>query len=122
MPMKLSSHFIDLIQNALLKSFWRKKALKTFLKRTHISESFLATLEPEATKREWLDRLFAELEKNAKGSNVLIVMAQDLSEQTSFPDLGTWETAEQMIREAREAVGALREYIAGKKKTDEEEK
>ena len=37
----LPPHFIDLVQDALLKSFWTKKALRTFIRRSHISESFL---------------------------------------------------------------------------------
>jgi hypothetical protein len=60
-------HFIDLVQDALLKSFWTKRALRNFLRRSHVNETFLSQLAHEETKREWLDRLFARLEETDGG-------------------------------------------------------
>jgi hypothetical protein len=109
--MRLSPHFIDLVQDALLKSFWKKKALKTFLQRSHVSESFLAQLSGEETKREWLDRLFGKLEVSERGQALIQQMARTLSEQTTFPDLANWEDSAEKIKAANAAVAALRDYL-----------
>ena len=63
MASKLSPHFIELVYDALLKSFWRKKALRNFLRRSHVSENFLGQLTDDESKRDWLDRLFRRLEE-----------------------------------------------------------
>jgi hypothetical protein len=84
-------HFIELVQDALLKSFWTKKALRNFLRRSHIKESVLAQLPPEGTKRDWLDWLFPKLEASDKGHAIIQQMARSLAEQTTFPDLANWE-------------------------------
>jgi hypothetical protein len=62
MASRLSPHFIELVYDVLLKSFWRKKALRNFLRRSHVSENFLGTLSDEESKRDWLDRLFKRLD------------------------------------------------------------
>lgn len=109
--MRLSPHFIDLVQDALLKSFWKKKALKIFLQRSHVSENFLAQLSGEETKREWLDRLFGKLEVSERGQALIQQMARTLSEQTAFPDLANWEDSAEKIKAANAAVAALRDYL-----------
>jgi hypothetical protein len=58
----LPSHFIDLVQDTLLKSFWRKNALLAFLRRHHISENFLSSWQETETKRVFLGRLLPKLE------------------------------------------------------------
>lgn len=58
----LSSQFIELTQDAALKVFWRKNALRRFLRHHHISEKELATWHPEdESKRDYLTRLFDKL-------------------------------------------------------------
>ena len=54
MSNELPSHFIDLVHDALLKSFWRKTALLNFLRRHKISENFLASWQETETKRLFL--------------------------------------------------------------------
>ncbi|MGH9427769.1 MAG: restriction endonuclease, partial [Terriglobia bacterium] len=71
MSEQLPSHFIDLAQDALLKSFWRKNALLTFLRRHKIAESFLATWQETETKRMFVGRLFPKLESDNKGDQVI---------------------------------------------------
>lgn len=66
MPERLPSHFIDLVQDALLKSFWRKNALLNFLRRHKIAETFLATWQETETKRVFVGRLFPKLESDSK--------------------------------------------------------
>ena len=121
MPEKLPPHFIDLIRDALLKSFWRKPALIAFLRRMRIAEPTLAALRPEETKRVWLDRLFPLLEAHAKGTAVLNNMATALADQTTFPDLARWEDSAQKIKAAEESVVALKAYVSRKKKEVQEE-
>jgi hypothetical protein len=94
---KLSPHFIELVYDALLKSFWRKSALKKFLRRSGISENALAKMDETDSKRVWLDNLFPKLEAAQKGPTLVIQMAHALAEQTSFPDLENWEDSLQKI-------------------------
>jgi hypothetical protein len=112
MPEQLPSHFIDLVQDALLKSFWRKNALLTFLRRHKIAEGFLATWQETETKRVFVGRLFPKLESDNKGAQVIKQMAVSLSEQLKFPDLEGWEDAQTKIQSAKEAIEALRRYLS----------
>jgi hypothetical protein len=110
---KLTPHRMELTYEACLKSFWRKKRLRAFLRECRISERFLATWSTEESKREFLDRTFAELQKTDRGRQVLLEMGVDLSEQDSFPDLENWEDSNMKIQEASTAVSRLRSYIRG---------
>lgn len=116
MATTLPPHFIELVQDALLKSFWKKLALKNFLRRSHVSDSFLAQLDESESKRDWLDRLFPKLEASERGQALIRQMARSHSEQSSFPDLKSWEDSVEKIRAAKEAVAALRQYIGQKDK------
>lgn len=122
MPEQLPSHFIDLVQDALLKSFWRKNALLTFLRRHKIAESFLATWHETETKRVLVGRLFPKLENDNKGAQVLKQMAVSLSEQVKFPDLEGWEDSQAKIQSAKEAVVALRHYLNSQKQKADDAK
>jgi len=120
MPNDLLSHFIDLVQDALLKSFWRKNSLLSFLRRHKISESFLATWQETETKRAFISRLLPKLEAHAQGSQILKQMAASLADQGKFPDLEGWEDTAQKVKVAKEAVEALRAYLElHKQKADE---
>jgi len=120
MPEQLPSHFIDLVQDALLKSFWRKNALLNFLRRHKIAESFLATWQETETKRVFVGRLFPKLESDNKGAQVIKQMSVSLSEQVKFPDLEGWEDAQTKIQSAKEAIVALRHYLnTQKQKADD---
>jgi hypothetical protein len=112
MSERLPSHFIDLIQDTALKSFWRKASLLNFLRRHNIAQTFLATLDATETKRDLLGRLFPRLEASEKGVRVFKQMAVSLADQVSFPDLEGWEDSEQKITAAREAVASLKRYLA----------
>jgi len=120
MPDELLSHFIDLVQDALLKSFWRKNSLLIFLRRHKISEGFLASWQETETKRAFISRLLPKLEAHAKGSQILKQMAASLADQGKFPDLEGWEDTAQKVKAANDAVEALRAYLAlHKQKADE---
>lgn len=116
---KFSPHFVELVYDALLKSFWRKQALRRFLRRCHISESYLAQLTEQETKRDWLDRIFPKIEATERGQALIQEMAKALVDQDSFPDLENWEDSAQKIKAAQEALAALRAYL--KKQTEEHE-
>lgn len=122
MANEITPHFIDLTYEAALKSFWRKPALKKFLRECYISENFLATLDPEETKRKFLDRLFENLQKTEKGKRVIHKMAVSLAEQITFPDLRNWEDSEQKIKEAAKAVSDLKTLIKHQNKKIQSEK
>ena len=120
MAEQLPSHFIDLVQDALLKSFWRKNALLNFLRRHKIAESFLATWQETDTNRVFMGRLFPKLESDSKGAQVIKQMAVSLSGQVKFPDLEGWEDAQTKVQLAKEAIVALRHYLnTQKQKADD---
>src|SRR2546427_150154 len=55
MPGLLPPHFIELVFDAALKSFWTRRALQAFLRRNHVSEQFLATWSPEELEQRLND-------------------------------------------------------------------
>lgn len=111
MATKITPHLIELTYEAALKSFWRKKALRKFLIASHISENFLATWAGDESKRDFLDRIFDNLQKTDKGKSVIFQMATNLSEQTAFPDLRNWEDSDQKNSAAAKAVKELKYYL-----------
>jgi hypothetical protein len=110
MKTRLTPYYIDLIYDACLKSFWRKNALRKFLRQCGIAERFLSTWSSDETKRDFLDRLFERLTTGDKGRAALLRMANYLMEQRTFPDLYNWEDSEQKIKAASDAVSKLRLY------------
>ncbi|MDR0681116.1 MAG: hypothetical protein LBG15_04595 [Dysgonamonadaceae bacterium] len=121
MKYRITPHLIELTYEASLKSFWRKNALKKFLRGCNISEYYLNTWNEEETKRNFLDRLFMEFQKSDKGKRPVFDIAVALSEQETFPDLKNWEDSEEKIREARIAVSELRKFLTMQTKEIENE-
>ena len=122
MPEQLPSHFIDLVQDALLKSFWRKNTLLNFLRRHKIAETFLTTWQETETKRVFVGRLFPKLELDNKGAQVIKQMAVSLSDQVKFPDLEGWEESQTKIQSAKEAIVTLRHYLNTQKQNVDDAK
>jgi Restriction endonuclease len=110
MKTRLTPHYIDLVYDACLKSFWRKRALSKFLRQCSILDSFISSWGPGETKRDFLDRLFVHLPKTDRGRSGLLRIATYLIDQQSFPDLLNWEDSAQKIKDAQEAVSRLRVY------------
>jgi uncharacterized protein YukE len=119
---EFTPHFLELVAEAAHKSFWRKRALRAFLRRCGISEGALATWSDDESKRDFLDRIFPVVEKHTHGSKVLTKMARYLAEQTSFPDLEGWEDADLKKKQAWEAVGALKNFFRVKEEEASSEK
>lgn len=111
MPEKLPSHFVELVQDALLKSYWRRKAFRNVLRRNGVSESFLNGWAEDESKRQLLDRLIPGLERAEKGHIVIKQLAVHLADQSTFPDLMGWSEEKEMLASARAAVAALKTYI-----------
>lgn len=111
MVAKFTPRLVELTYEAALKSYWRKEALKKFLRASHISENFLATWGGEESKRDFLDKVFQKLQASDKGKAVIFEMARSLSEQTTFPDLRNWEDSPQKIADAKNAVAELKAYL-----------
>lgn len=112
MAIKITPHFVQLVYEAALKSFWRKESLRKFLRHSHVAESHLATWSPDESKRDFLDRTFAALQRSDKGKAVIGQMAIFLAEQTTFPDLRNWEDSAAKIEDASKAVAELKALIA----------
>ncbi len=110
MKTRLTPHYISLVYEACLRSFWRRKALAKFLRQCNISAEFLQNWAPDESKRDVLDRLFLRLPKSDKGRSALVRMAGFLMEQESFPDLNNWEDSDVKLKEAHDAVSKLRRY------------
>lgn len=110
MKSRLTPYYISLVYDTCLKSFWRKRALRQFVRECGIAESFLATWSADDTKRDFLDRLFEKLPRSESGRSGLLRIAKYLMEQKTFPDLYNWEDSEQKIRAAHDAVSKLRIY------------
>lgn len=108
---RLTPVLISLIYDAVLKSYWRKKPLREFLSECGIQREFLSTWSADETKRLFLDRLFEDLRNTNDGRRKMLEMGQHLSEQDVFPDLHGWEESESMVRNAKNAVAALRKYL-----------
>lgn len=117
MATRITPHLIQLTYEAALKSFWRKEALKKFLRECHVSSTFIASWASEESKREFLDRAFENLQKSDRGKAVIHQMAVFLADQTSFPDLRNWEDSALKIADATKTVAELKAYLH---KQDEE--
>lgn len=118
----LSPHLIELVADAALKSFWRRKALQNFLRRCGIADSFFAGWGQDESKRDLLYRLFPLLEKNEKGSAVILKMANSLAEQTAFPDLENWEDSADKKQQAIKAVEALRQHLQKRRQAESDQR
>lgn len=112
MAIKITPHLVQLAYEAALKSFWRKESLRKFLRQARVAEGHLATWSPDESKRNFLDRTFAALQKSEKGKAVIGEMALFLAEQTTFPDLRNWEDSAEKIQNASKAVAELKALIA----------
>src|SRR5882724_10324819 len=110
MKTRLTPYYINLVYDACLKSFWRKKALSKFLRQSGVAEAFISTWTTDESKREFLDRIFAELPQSDKGRSGLLRMSTFLMDQQSFPDLQGWEDSTSKIKAAGDAVSTLRAY------------
>lgn len=117
MAAKITARLIELTYESALKAYWRKNALRKFLRASHVSETFISTWAGDESKRELLDRLFQKLQATDRGKAVIFQMARSLSEQTTFPDLRNWEDSTQKIQDAQRAVQELKSYL---EKQDEE--
>ncbi|HMV11402.1 MAG TPA: hypothetical protein PKD88_07280 [Nitrosomonas sp.] len=117
MAVRITPRLVELTYEAALKAFWRKEALRKFLRASHVAETFLATWAPEESKRDFLDKTFQELQRTDRGKAVIFEMARYLSEQTTFPDLRNWEDSAQKITDATKAVAELKAWL----KTQDEE-
>lgn len=110
MKTRLTPHYIALVYEACLTSFWRRRALANFLRQCGVSQPFLESWAPGESKRDVLDRLFLELPKSDLGRSALLRMASFLMEQESFPDLANWEDSDAKISKAHDAVAQLRRH------------
>jgi len=117
MASKITPRLIELTYEAALKSFWRKEALRKFVRASQVAEAHLATWFPDESKRDFLDRTFQKLQASDRGKALIFQMARSLSELTTFPDLRNWEDSSQKIADAAKAVAELKAYL---KAQDEE--
>lgn len=109
--LQLPPHYLELVADAALKSYWRHQALRTFVRRLGVKESFIATWAKEESKRDFLNRLFPKLEESGDaGVRLIHRMADALVQQTAFPDLEGWEDTKEKKERATAAVSALRAY------------
>ena len=111
MALNITPRLIELTYETVLKSFWRKEALRKFLRASYISEAHIATWSGDESKRDFLDRTFQKLQLTDKGKALIVQMSRHLSAQTTFPDLRNWEDSSQKISDAYKAVLELKVYL-----------
>ena len=111
MAAKITPRLIELTYEAVLKSFWRRKALQKFLLASHVTEKFVDSWTADESKRDLLDRIFPRLQASDRGKGVILQIARNLSEQTTFPDLRNWEDSDKKIQEAHKSVQELKAYL-----------
>jgi hypothetical protein len=112
MKTRVTPHFVDLLYNCLLSSFWRKQSMKRFLRTNHIDEKIINSWNDEAeTKRSFLDRMFPVIQNDKDGERIFAQLALALIQQNSFPDLIGWENSKELITSATAAKENLRTYI-----------
>ena len=123
MATEITPRLVELTYEAALKSFWRKSALRKFLRASNLSETLLSGWTAEESKRDILDRIFPHLQGTDRGKATIFQLARYLSEQTTFPDLRNWEESIQMTADATTAVAELKGYLkaqAGEIRTERE--
>jgi hypothetical protein len=108
MKSRLTPYYIDLIYDACLKSYWRKKSLAKFLQHCNVPSELIGSWLPDESKRDLLDRVFPVLLKTDEGKLRIMQIAKSLMEQKSFPDLQNWEDSSEKIKAAHDAVSRLR--------------
>ena len=112
MPTQLHPNLIELVYDAAWKSFWRKEALRKFVRECGIKESFISTWSSDESKRDFLDRLFRHLQNSDNGRGAILRMARFLASKKDFPDLEGWEESPHKLRTAKEATNRLSKYLA----------
>ena len=116
-------HYLELVADAALKSYWRRRSLALFLRRCGVKESFLAAWSKDESKRDLLYRLFPKLEASGDaGLQLVNRMTDALVQQESFPDLEGWEDSKKKIEDAKRAVAALAAYRRTQTREAEDEK
>ena len=110
MNKRLPSYFIDLTQDACLRAYWRKDALRNFLAQHGIRQNILLSWGAEETKAVFLRRIFSALasQKDLIGHKAILKMANSLAEMKSFTDLTGWSDSSEKIQSAHKAVEKLR--------------
>ena len=79
MALNITPRLIELTYEAVLKSFWRKEALRKFLRASYISEAHIATWSGDESKRDFLDRTFQKLQLTDKGKALIVQMSRHLN-------------------------------------------
>jgi hypothetical protein len=105
---QLTPYYVELVQEACVRSFWRKKALSRILRYCGVPEALVETWRPNETKRDFLTRLFLELPSSERGRQILDGVAEFLARQRVFPDLEKSDDTAALVDAAQEAVLRLR--------------
>ena len=95
MAARITPRLIELTYEATLRSFWRKHALRAFLRSSRVPEPLITSWAADESKRVFLDRVFNDLKATDKAKTTIFEMARHLSEQSSFPDLRDWEDSKE---------------------------
>jgi hypothetical protein len=119
---RIPTHYLELLNDSLLKVYWYKKSLRNALRRSGVSENFLSTWAEDESKREMLERLFPKLESSDKGILVMNRLTDTLLEQKTFPDLERLEDSRLRIKQAKDAIEALRDYRRRQAETTQSER
>jgi hypothetical protein len=108
MTKRLSPVFAELAQDALLRAFWHKRSLHSFLQQHGVAGAVLAQWHPDQTKREYAEWLWSHLIQSDQGHRTILAIARSLAEMRDFPDLERREDTKEQIAGAKLAVDRLK--------------
>ena len=118
----LPPHYVELVEDAILKIYWYKPSFRAFLIRCGVSDGLMASFAADDTKRVFLNRLLPALESTEAGVAVINRMTDSLLEQKTYPDLAKIENSKNRIREAKASQAALRAYVEEQKEKSAEKR
>ena len=110
MPQRLPPHYISLVTDTALKVYWYKGSFRTFLRGSGMSEAIITSWAADESKRDFMARLFAQIQNSDSGFRIINAMADALLDQTSYPDLEKLEDSAVKIDAAKRAQNELRKY------------
>ncbi|WP_437995663.1 restriction endonuclease [Sorangium sp. So ce185] len=123
---KFAPNLLDATHEALVKSYWYKNNLRSFLHRAGVPASVLAEYDWSSTgpakyhtARAIIDRYAAD---PATGTPLLQSIVDGLVEQDDFPQLKNLEDGPRKVKEAKAAVKFLRDLLGLKTVTERAER
>ncbi len=110
---KISPQAIIALEHALSVIYWYKKDLKSYMCRAVADYPLiLSVINWDDNKRNVVARIINMLEMN-KAQDILVQLILDVSNFDDYSHLELLDNGKEKVRQAREAVAALRKHVSG---------